>query len=523
MSALSSFRSYFEVVGTCANTVSPSGHSIIAVMSALPTDIYSVATVRDIDRTAIEEKGVPGYTLMTRAGTVCVAETLAAFPDARNWQVVCGAGNNAGDGYVVARLAANEGITVSVLTVTSPAALVGDAATAHAEFVAAGGRVFAWAGKLDPAATLVVDALLGSGLMRDVEGDFAAAVSVINAAGLPIVALDIPTGLNGDTGAVMGDAVRADLTVTFVGLKQGLFLGHGSACRGELRFSDLEIEPSCYVGKPVELRRISAERAAGLLPRRRRTAHKGDFGHVLVVGGGVGMPGAVVLCGEAALRAGAGRVSVATDSSHAAAVVNDRPELMASGVDSAADIEALLSNSDVIAVGPGLGRSDWANELMQKIQQQKHASVWDADALNWLAEHPNQCDNRIITPHPGEAATLLGVSTVDIQADRRGAVVELQQRFGGVAVLKGAGSLIKSANSVPWISTSGNPGMAAPGMGDVLTGIVAAFLGQGLALEDAATTGVEIHAQVGDLAALSGERGMMASDLLAELRNVVNK
>jgi NAD(P)H-hydrate epimerase len=160
---------------------------------------------------------------------------------------------------------------------------------------------------------------------------------------------------------------------------------------------------------------------------------------------------------------------------------------------------------------------------MQKIQNEKHASVWDADALNWLAEHPNQCDNRIITPHPGEAATLLGVSTVDIQADRRGAVEELQQRFGGVAVLKGAGSLIKSTKGVPWISTSGNPGMAAPGMGDVLTGIIAALLGQGLSLEDAATTGVEIHAQVGDLAALRGERGMLASDLLAELRNVVNK
>jgi len=492
-------------------------------MNALPTDIYSVATVRDIDRTAIEAKGVAGYTLMARAGAVSVAETMAAFPDARHWQIVCGAGNNAGDGYIVARLAANEGITVSVLAVTSPTVLLGDAATAHADFVATGGRVCAWAGKLDPNATLVVDALLGSGLIRDVEADFAAAVSVMNAAGVPIVALDVPTGLNGDTGAVLGAAVRADLTVTFVGLKQGLFLGYGSACRGDLRFSDLQIEPACYADKPVELRRITSERAATLLPRRSRTAHKGDFGHVLVVGGGVGMPGAVVLCGEAALRAGAGRVSVATDSSHAAAVVNDRPELMVRGVDNAADLEILLSNSDVIAVGPGLGRSEWANELMQKIQHDKHPSVWDADALNWLAEHPNQCENRIITPHPGEAATLLGVSTVDIQADRRGSVVELQQRFGGVAVLKGAGSLIKSTTGVPWISASGNPGMAAPGMGDVLTGIIAAFLGQGLALEDAATTGVEIHAQIGDLAALSGERGMMASDLLAELRNVVNK
>ena len=150
---------------------------------------------------------------------------------------------------------------------------------------------FEWAGKLDPTATLLVDALLGSGLMRDVEGDFAAAVGEINAAGVPVVALDIPTGLNGDSGAVMGDAVRADLTVTFVGLKQGLFLGRGPACRGDLRFSDLGIEPACYAGKPVELQRIRSQRVAALLPRRSRTAHKGDFGHVLVVGGGVGYAG----------------------------------------------------------------------------------------------------------------------------------------------------------------------------------------------------------------------------------------
>ena len=493
------------------------------LMNALPTDIYSVATVREIDRIAIEEQGVPGYTLMTRAAEAAVAAAIAAFPEARSWQVICGAGNNAGDGYVVGRLAAGKGITVSVLAVSDPAALRGDAATAHAEFVATGGRLSAWAGEIDLTAQLVVDAVLGSGLMRDLEGDFAAAVGAINSSGLPVVALDLPSGLNGDTGVIMGNAVRADLTVTFVGLKQGLFLGSGPECRGELQFSDLGIEPSCYAAMPVTLQRISYAKIAGLLPRRRRTAHKGDFGHVLVVGGGIGMPGAVVLCGEAALRAGAGRVTVATDASHAAAVVNDRPELMARGVHGAAELQSLLSNCDVIAVGPGLGRSEWANELMQTVREARQVSVWDADALNWLAEHPDCRDNRIITPHPGEAATLLGTTTAHIQSDRRAAVAQLQQRYGGVAVLKGAGSLVKSANAVPWISTSGNPGMAAPGMGDVLTGIIAAMLGQGLTLEDAATAGVEIHAQLGDLAALQGERGMLASDLLLELRNAVNQ
>jgi NAD(P)H-hydrate epimerase len=492
-------------------------------MDALPVEIYSVATVRDVDRAAIDGKGVPGYTLMTRAGDFAVAQAIAAFPDARRWQVVCGAGNNAGDGYVVARLANEKGIDVSVMAIVDPAKLTGDAATAHADYVAAGGEVMAWSGALDPDATLLIDGLLGSGLDRELDGEFAAAVAAMNALDTPVVALDIPTGLHGDTGSVMGSAVRADLTVTFVGLKQGQFLGRGPELRGLLRFTDLDIPADCYKDKTVELYRISGDFVAGLLPRRDRTAHKGDFGHVLVVGGGRGMPGAAVLCGEAALRAGAGRVSVATDPVHAAEVVNERPELMAKGVNNADELDSFLANCDVIAVGPGLGRTDWADELMRAVQERSEPAVWDADALNWLAENPQSAENRIITPHPGEAATLLGESTGSIQKDRRHAVKELQSRYGGVAVLKGAGTLIKGPGEDIWISSSGNPGMAAPGMGDVLTGIIAALLGQGLSLLQAATAGVELHAQAGDLAAMNGERGMIASDLLAELRGAVNR
>ncbi len=491
-------------------------------MSTLPIDVYSVATVREIDRTAIEEAGIPGYTLMTRAGAASVQQAVACYPDARRWQVFCGAGNNAGDGYVVARLAASEGIAVSVLAVTDPASLSGDAATAYGDFAAAGGTVVPWAGEVDTTAELLVDAMLGSGLVRDVGGDFAAAVAAINAARVPVLALDIPTGLHGDSGDVLGSAVQADLTVTFVGLKQGLLLGAGAEYCGDLRFSDLDISAACYAGKPVALHRIARSRVAALLPRRLRSAHKGDFGHVLTIGGGPGMPGAVVLCGEAALRTGAGRVSVATHASHAAVVVKERPELMALGIAKGADLEPLLANADVIALGPGLGRSDWAGELMALLQADPRPAVWDADALNWLAEHPARLPNRIITPHPGEAATLLGVTTAEIQADRRSALQQLQHRYGGVVVLKGAGSLVSSASGVPWLNTTGNPGMAAPGMGDVLTGIIAALLAQGLSLEEGAMAGVQIHGHAGDLAAASGERGLLASDLLAELRGIVN-
>ncbi|MGI9222670.1 MAG: NAD(P)H-hydrate dehydratase [Woeseiaceae bacterium] len=492
-------------------------------MNSLPVEIYSVAAVREIDRTAIEEKGIPGYTLMGRAAAFAVATTVATFPDARRWQIFCGAGNNAGDGYVAARLARAEGIEVSVQALVDPSRLSGDAVQAYNDYVAVGGEVTAWRGKVDPHADLYVDALLGSGLDRELAGDFAAAVAALNRADSPVVALDISTGLHGDTGLALGDAVRADLTVTFVGLKQGQFLGRGSECRGLLRFSDLDIPGDCYADKPVEMRRIQADQPADLLPRRDRNAHKGDFGHVLIIGGGRGMPGAAVLCGEAALRTGAGRVSVATDPSHAASVVNDRPELMARGVSDPSELETLFENCSVLAVGPGLGQTEWARAIMAAVQQQSMPAVWDADALNWLAENPGVAEHRIITPHPGEAATLLGESTAAIQADRRGAVAALQSRYGGVAVLKGAGSLVKGPTSDTWISTSGNPGMAAPGMGDVLTGIIAALLGQGLSLLDAATAGVEIHAQVGDIASQQGERGMLASDVLAELRGVVNQ
>ncbi|NIL93400.1 MAG: NAD(P)H-hydrate dehydratase [Woeseiaceae bacterium] len=491
-------------------------------MSVLPVDIYSVATVREIDRSAIEGEGIPGYTLMTRAGAAAVSEARNCFPDAKRWQVVCGAGNNAGDGYVVARLAASEGVVVSVVTLVDPDSLSGDAATAYADFAAEGGVVLPWSGQLDPEAEVVVDGLLGSGLERDVHGDFALAVAAINSHEGGVVALDIPTGIHGDTGSVMGFAVRADVTITFVGLKAGLFLGDGPDYCGDVVFADLGVPPICRQGRGAEFRRIDDDHLGRTLAPRRRTAHKGDFGHVLVVGGGPGMPGAVRLCGEAALRTGAGLVSIATHPDHAAMIVATRPELMSHGVSSASDIQPLLEKASAVALGPGLGQSDWAREIMELIRRERLPSVWDADALNWLAAMPEVDDKRIITPHPGEAARLLEISTAEVQASRRSALSELRSRYGGVAVLKGSGSLVSSTSGVPWLCTSGNPGMAAPGMGDVLTGIVAALLAQGLSLEDAAAVGVAVHAQAGDRAARQGERGLMASDLLAELRRVLN-
>ncbi len=490
-------------------------------MQSLPAKIYSVASVRAIDRAAIEQ-GIPGYTLMKRAGAAAVSAARGRYPDANRWQVICGAGNNGGDGYVVAQFAAPDGIVVSAVTLVDPESLTGGAAKAYMDFVAAGGVVVPWAGELDADAELLVDAILGSGLERDVGGAFADAVAAINAHPANVHAMDIATGIHGDTGTVMGCAVVADLTTTFVGLKPGLFLGAGPNYCGEITFADLEISDEVRSEIPAIYRRMHDRLLLEALPPRPRGAHKGDFGHVLVVGGGPGMPGAARLCAEAALRTGAGRVSVATHPDHAALITASCPELMSHGISSEKALTPLVEAADVIAFGPGLGRSDWAREMYQVVAATGKAAVWDADALNLLAESPETRENRVITPHPGEAAGLLGVEVAAIQSDRPAALEALILKYGGTAVLKGAGTLISAESGLPFICTGGNPGMAAPGMGDVLTGIIAALMAQGLSTVDSASVGVELHARAGDAAAAQGERGMLASDLLAALRQVAN-
>ncbi len=243
---------------------------------------------------------------------------------------------------------------------------------------------------------------------------------------------------------------------------------------------------------------------------------------MLIVGGGPGMPGAVRLAGEAALRSGAGLVSIATHTSHAALFVGARPELMCHGIADAGGLQTLIDRASVIAFGPGLGQSDWARDMYAAVKTVALPSVWDADALNLLAGSPSSSEQRVITPHPGEAARLLSSSSAAVQAGRREALAALQERYSGVAVLKGANTLVSSRRGVPWLCTAGNPGMATAGMGDVLTGVIAAMMAQGLEPEEAAVAGVEAHARAGDRAAQAGERGLLASDLLAELRGFVN-
>lgn len=481
----------------------------------LPDALYRSAEMRELDRLATAG-GIPAEELMARAGAAGFALLRTRWPRACRIVVVCGPGNNGGDGYVLARRAQEVGLDVSVIAIGAGAG-EGPARAARAACEARGVRV---GGAADfSSADVIVDALLGIGLDRDVTGDMRAAIEAMNAAGVPILALDVPSGLNADTGAIMGAAVRASATVAFIGLKVGLYTGAGRAQAGDIYFDSLDVPPSIYANVPGAAQRLTPARLRGLYQPRRADAHKGSFGHVLIIGGQPGMAGAVRLAGEAAYRVGAGLVTVATHPEHAATVSAARPELIVHGVHVAAELHPLISRVDVIALGPGLGQGAWSQSLWAAAMESEKPMVVDADALNLLAHEPARRDNWVLTPHPGEAARLLGTTTAAIQADRMAALAALHERYGGVIVLKGSGTLVSGGADMPTeLCDAGNPGMASGGMGDVLTGVIAGLAAQGLSLHDAARLGVWLHATAGDAAALAGEAGLIASDIFPYLR-----
>jgi len=493
---------------------------------ALPAALYRAADVRELDRRAIEDHDIAGITLMERAGAAVYAAICDNFSATGHMTVLCGGGNNGGDGFVIARLAQEAGWIVRLCLHSDPDRLKGDARTAWDRAVDAGVE----AGELVPgelaASNVVVDAMLGTGLDREVGGELAEWIAAVNAAEVPVVAVDIPSGLHADSGRIMGCAVEAVLTVSFIGLKVGLLTGEGRACTGLLQFDDLEVPATVYEHLRPAARRIDYAGVCGWLQPRRPTAHKGHFGHVLIVGGDSGYAGAARMAGEAAARMGAGLVSLATQPGHAAVIAQQRPELMVHGVSDPADLAPLLERATVVAIGPGLGQQEWGTRLLGAVLDTSLPLVVDADALNLLAGEPIARDNWILTPHPGEAARLLDTTTADIQSDRLAAVQALGKRYGGTTVLKGSGTLIGSASVVPALCTDGNPGMASGGMGDVLSGVLAGLLAQREALgfdrQQVAELGVCLHAAAADSAAGMGERGLLATDLLPALHRLVN-
>lgn len=460
---------------------------------------------------------------MQRAGAAAWRTLRRRWPQARRIGVVCGPGNNGGDGWIVAELARREGLAPIVIELGDQTALGADAAAARAAALAADVPVTRDLARLDEA-DVIVDGLFGIGLTREVTGDFGAAIRAVNACAdrsTPVMALDIPSGLHADTGAVLGSAVRAAVTVTFIGLKLGLVTGAAAAHVGDLVFDGLGTPASIHAGIAPAARRVDVATRAGLLPRRARHAHKGDHGHVLLIGGAPGFAGAARLAAEAALRTGAGLVSAAVHPACAAHLNHGRPEIMVHPVAAAADLAPLLRRASVVAIGPGLAQGDWGATMFGAVRDTELPLVLDADALNLLAREHQRRDDWVLTPHPGEASRLLGCPTAQINADRYAAAAALNARYGGVVILKGAGSLVSGGGEMD-VVTGGNPGMGSGGMGDVLTGVVAALRAQGLSAFAAASHGAALHAAAADLAARSGERGLLASDLFDPLRRLVN-
>jgi len=493
----------------------------------LPCSLYRAEQVRELDRIAIERENIPGQTLMERAGMAAFDEMRRRWPDRRMVGILCGAGNNGGDGFVLARLAHEAGYSVSVWQL-GDCAVGSDAETAFEKMQLAA----VTAGVFNKHALLgqdiIVDALLGTGLSGEIKGTWLEAIDAINTArekGSVVLAMDIPSGLHADTGAVLGSAVNADCSITFIGMKQGMLTGAGPEHCGEIVFDSLEVPDDIYEKMAASVTRLDHPDVATVLKPRSATSNKGDFGHVLVVGGEQGMSGAAQLAGTAAARTGAGLISLATRQGHAVGIATAVPELMCHGVEDLKQLVPLLQRATVIAIGPGLGRGQWGlalfTALMNTPMSRQVPIVVDADALNLLAMKPVRRDDWILTPHPGEAARMLGVAVEDIQADRFNAVTELQTKYGGVIVLKGKGTVIASSEGELSLCSAGNPGLASGGTGDVLTGIIAGLLAQGASLDDAARLGVSLHAEAGDLAAQDGQRGMMASDLFPYLRELM--
>ena len=518
-------------------------------LTSLPRDLYTAAEVRLLDKIAIEQFGIPGFTLMQTAASIAFNKLMEKWPQARHVQVFAGSGNNAGDGYLLASLAKERGLSTEVITLCDPEKLRGDARLAaewadKQQVLITPFSDFDVEHEKDHAHPVVVDALLGIGLKREVTGDYAKAIEFINNADRPVLAIDIPSGLSADTGACLGVAVIADVTVTFIGLKQGLLTNQAGDYVGELIYHPLDVPDRVFTGesspKPAA-QRIDINSTRAMLAPRAIASHKGNHGHVLVIGGDSSFGGAVIMAAEAALRSGAGLVSVITRSVHRPALLARRPEVMVLGTeDDEANIDDLIFRATTIVIGPGLGRGSWARSLMQKALSAQISTnkplVIDADALHLLAEKREQGtvekgtgirrDNWILTPHPGEAAALLNSSIGEIQDDRYAAVRQLHDIWGGVCLLKGSGSVICTAENLQqklFVSSEGNAGMATGGMGDVLSGVVGSLVAQGNSLESSLCAGVCIHGEAAELSMQAdGQRGMAATDLMPYIRQLVN-
>lgn len=478
--------------------------------------VYTVDEIRRIEQSARE--AAPAPNLMERAGLAAAEVARELLSDrGRDVLVLAGPGNNGGDAFEAATHLRQWFHRVTVLFAGTEDKLAADARAALAKWRAAGGE---WIDDLprDARFDLVIDGLFGIGLARPVAGRHAELIEAVNELRTPVLALDVPSGLNADTGTIMGCAIHATRTLTFIARKPGLLTLDGPDCCGELLLATLGIDVEPLQAAKI---RLTDRTVLARLPlRRRRNLHKGDAGSVAIVGGADGMIGAALLAGRAALKCGAGKVHLGLLAAAPPTVDGMQPELMFRAP------EALLGDNaqekiDVLAPGPGMGRAAKALALLARALAADCAMVLDADGLTLAASTPalraalaSRKAPTILTPHPGEAARLLACDTATIQRDRLAAARRLAAEFSCLVVLKGNGSICAAPDGRAWINGSGNPGMAAAGMGDTLTGMIASFLAQGAAPEAALVASVWLHGAAGDsLAAANGPLGITAGEI----------
>jgi ADP-dependent NAD(P)H-hydrate dehydratase / NAD(P)H-hydrate epimerase len=511
--------------------------------------LLSADESRELDRLSREKYGIESYRLMTNAGEAVAAAVTEKYADALGpgVLVVAGKGNNGGDGMVAARRLMQDGIGVRALLLTRGASLRGDAARAHSEFVAAGGEVAevesepALAREISRRPGVVIDAIFGTGLNAEVTGLARRAIESLNSTGAPVVAVDIASGVNSDTGAIMGAAVRASLSVTFGFAKFGHVSYPGAEHCGELQVADIGFDPEAVKDLAARGRLLEATDVRGWIEPRAANSHKGMYGHVMVVAGGRGKAGAALLAARGALRMGAGLVTAAVPASIAEIVAAGQAELMTEpvadcdghfdGYAAAKTLSGLVQRISALVVGPGLGVSDGTKDLVSWLIAEAatpaRPMLLDADALNVLAELGAEklMEARgpiVLTPHPGEMSRLLRTSVGEVNADRISAAKRLCERTGATVLLKGARSVMAAPGGELYVNSSGNPGMSTPGMGDALSGMVGTLLGQKLAPAKALGLGVYLHGYAADrVAERYGKVGYIVADLVEELPRAI--
>ena len=486
-------------------------------LSQFPKALYTQTQVREAELSAVSQGVSSLYELVERAGAAALECLAKHRSKGLPGVLLAGRGNNGADALVCARLARASGMDVSVMMTSAAGTPECQQALTH--YLAEGGKLLPLEVEPILAAKIIVDGLLGTGVRDAVRDDMAKYIRAINDNSAWVLSLDLPSGVIADTGAVVGVAVMADITLCFGGVKQGVLTGKARHYSGELEFADLGLTPFFA---EASAQRVGRETLKDYFAARARDSHKGQSGKVTVIGGDIGMAGAVRLASEACLRAGAGLVTVISRPEHQLTVNVSRPELMFWGCD-LVDMEVYLRLgwAQVIVLGPGLGKHDWGYNLFKAVGLSDKPCVLDADALNLLSNEPRRQTNWVLTPHPGEAARLLGCTVVDIEQDRFAAVRAIQQKYGGVVLLKGAGTVIFDGQQMV-VAPVGNPGLASGGCGDVLSGIIGALMAQGMDNMQATVLGVVVHGCAADLAAIQGERGMLASDLMPFIRQLVN-